>query len=646
MAVTTRDYVAKTHKSVRKFFRGAVDLRGFVDSAGSLSLAQRRTIVAQALALLGQTYVHLPLKEAMHAANPMQALRVLEDRLAETTTQTMGTEFEFHSQMLRIFLSVRDLHTNYILPAPFANWVAFVPFNIERFVEDGESRYLVSHLVPGFSHTHFREEVEVTGWNGIAIDRAVEVIAERHAGSNAAARLARGVELLTQRALVRSLPPDEAWVEVDYIDLNGNDQTLRFDWQLFDTSGASGAVDLDRPTIAATSMAVSLEQDTLTRAKRLLFAPKAEEAMGKKPKLSSRVKQGDDVNTALPGVFRARSVSTASGEVGHLRIFTFSVEDPHEFVNEARRLVSLLPQDRLIIDVRGNGGGHIWASEGLLQLFTPRRVSPEPTQFLATPLTRRLCDRHKNDPVGIDLGAWLPSLRLAVQTGSVYSTGHPITPPDFANQIGQTYRGRVAVITNALCYSATDIFAAGFQDHEIGPVVGVENNTGAGGANVWTHDLLRTLMRIPDPDPASPFTPLPSGVAMRVSIRRTLRVGDRAGTPLEDLGVQPDRLEELTRNDLVNGNADLLDTVAATLDRMPLRVLDVTNVSTNADITTVTVETDNIGRLDLHVNGRPYASQNVRQGPNEIEVPGNAQTLRLEGFSGPDLVVSNTVTLA
>ena len=36
-------------------------------------------------------------------------------------------------------------------------------------------------------------------------------------------------------------------------------------------------------------------------------------------------------------------------------------------------------------------------------------------------------------------------------------------------------------------------FAAGFQDHGLGPILGVSGNTGAGGANVWTHDLLRDL---------------------------------------------------------------------------------------------------------------------------------------------------------
>ncbi len=48
-----------------------------------------------------------------------------------------------------------------------------------------------------------------------------------------------------------------------------------------------------------------------------------------------------------------------------------------------------------------------------------------------------------------------------------------------------------------LCYSTTDIFAAGFQDNEIGKVLGVDESTGAGGANVWEYPLICDLLRRP-----------------------------------------------------------------------------------------------------------------------------------------------------
>ncbi len=649
MKAENTSYLGRTHSGVRRVMRASTDIPAFLAQAGALSLRERRIVVDQALVLLQDNYAHLPLKEAMHAVSPVQALRLLRDRLGEATTDTMGSEFEFHAEMLRIFFSVRDLHTNYVLPPPFADRVAFVPFDIERYI-DGGPRYLVSHIVEGFSHPTFEEGVEVRSWNGIPIHRAVEVIADRHGGSNRAARLARGVQLLTQRPLVRHLPPDEAWVEVEYATRNGQEQVdaLRFDWRIFDLSQASGGIDLDSPSEAAGAMGIDPEIGALTVSKRLLFAPAAEAASKSKRKIKltdTLAQSGEHVPTALPGVFRAVSVPTSEGDVGHLRIFTFSVDDPVQFVDEARRLVSLLPPDKLIIDVRGNGGGHIWASEGLLQLFTPRRITPEPTQFIATALNRRICQRHQTSPVGVDLKPWVASLGLAVRTGSIFSTGHPITPADFANGIGQTYRGRVACITDALCYSATDIFAAGFQDHGIGPVVGVDDNTGAGGANVWTHELLRQLMRLPSVDADSPYVKLPQGVGMRVSMRRTLRVGDRSGIPLEDLGVQPDHQVDLTRDDLIHGNRDLLDAVATILAGLPLRHLEASAGATDDGSTTILLDTDNIGRVDVYVDERPFTSLNVRQGPNEVEVPAESTAVRLEGFSGSDLVVSNQVQL-
>jgi len=77
---------------------------------------QRKLLVDQALLILEQNYVHLPLKAAMHAVNPLQRLRVMRARMERQTAETMEAEWIFHRQMSSIFHSVRDLHTNYLLP--------------------------------------------------------------------------------------------------------------------------------------------------------------------------------------------------------------------------------------------------------------------------------------------------------------------------------------------------------------------------------------------------------------------------------------------------------------------------------------------------------------------------------------------------
>jgi hypothetical protein len=642
------DLLAEDDPTVGEQLRGAVPLRDFMRQAGTLTLAQRRVLVEQAIVLLQRNYVHLDLKTAMHAVNPLQRLRLLQVRLGRQRPDTMDPEPAFHAEMSQIFHSMRDLHTNYLLPRPYNGVVAFLPFQIEEYYEGGQRRYVVSHLVEGFSAPPFGVGVEVTHWNGVPIDRAVAVNAARFAGSNPAAQHSRGLQSLTIRPLVIHLPPDEEWVTVSYRAPDGSPQTLRHDWMVV-TNLPSFTGNPDEVSATAATLGLDLDADEAGRAKTLLFAPAVAEArQAAQPSTveDEPVALGQELTTVMPGVFRARPVQTASGVFGHIRIFTFSVEDPDAFVDEFVRLIGLLPQNGLIVDVRNNGGGHIHASEFTLQTLTPRRIQPEPVQFASRDLNLAICRRHKDSPSDIDLGPWFPSLDQATETGAEYSGAFPITPVAGANARGQQYHGPVVLITNARCYSATDIFAAGFADHQIGTVLGVDNNTGAGGANVWTHGLLTQLLQLPTPDPTSPYVALPNGANMRVSIRRTLRVGERsAGTPVEDLGVIPDELHRMTRRDVLEGNADLLDRAGVILAQGQARRLGVFADLDDDGALQVEVDATGIGRVDAYVDDRPRASVDVTDGHTTFTIPGvpDARRLRADGLLAGVLVASRTV---
>jgi C-terminal processing protease CtpA/Prc len=154
-------------------------------------------------------------------------------------------------------------------------------------------------------------------------------------------------------------------------------------------------------------------------------------------------------------------------------------------------------------------------------------------------------------------------MEQAVQTGSAFSNSFPITDPESCNTIGQRYYGPVVLITDGLCYSATDMFVAGFQDHELGTILGVDENTGAGGANVWTHRLLAGLMGDAPASVRSTYAGLPRRANMSVAIRRMLRVGKQSGTILEDFGIQPAVRHRMTRDDILHGNRDLLAAAGA-----------------------------------------------------------------------------------
>lgn len=593
-------------------------LAAFLDRPDTLDRPDRRLLVDQAMVLLGETYVHLSLKQAMHAVQPLQRLRLLRARLSRSDGAAM-TDLQFHNELTSIFTSVRDLHTNYLLPSPYRETTAFLPFLVEEyFDDDGAPHYLVTKVAEGHEHATFVPGVEVLYWNGVPTRQAVAAQADRQAGGNPAARFARGLDGLTLRPLVRSLPPDEHWVVVTYRTLDGRELDQRWDWL---ARSAPAGLGLDPDSAGGAALGYDLQTDAVNQAKKALFARTAfelelERAVGTAADQPVAV-GSDDVPTTMPTVFRARPVDTGHGTFGSVRIFTFNVADADAFVDEFVRLAGSLPQDGLIVDVRGNGGGLIYAAERLLQVLTPRPIQPSRAQFVTTPLMLDLCERHTPSPLdpGFDLAAWVPSLRQAVSTGAGYSNAQPITDPASANRIGQTYQGPVLLITDALCYSATDMFAAGFRDHDIGPILGVADNTGAGGANVWSHRLLQTLMDTPHPDggafPANPFRDLPHGAGMRVSVRRTIRVGALDGTPLEDLGVEPRDRHRMTRRDVLDGNPDLMAEAGRILAGTPVHRLDFTCAAQPDGSLDLHISSANVDRVDVWFDDRPAGSFDV-----------------------------------
>jgi hypothetical protein len=619
---------------------GETTLREFLAEAGELGTAERARLVDQARVLIEDLYVHLPLKRAMHAIDPVQRLKLLRHRLEGMS------ERRFHDELIRIFTSLRDLHTNYILPVPFQTKTAFLPFLIEEFFEDGESRYMVSKTFPGFEHPTFTAGVTLTYWNGVPIERAVDLNADRQAGSNLDARRARGIEAMTIRPMSQSAPPDEEWVVVGYAGDNG-EHALLLEWRVFEPDPSPEGVDpnaVDKP--AARSLGIDAKTESVRRAKKLLFAPQAMEAEAQV--VSARAQGGLesvgaepgidlDTSSTMPDVFSFRTVETSHGTWAYIRIWTFNVDDADTFVEEFVRIASLLPQEGLILDVRGNGGGLITAGERLLQVLSPRAIEPERLQFVNTPLTLELA--RMNDFIS----QWTDSIAQAVETGSAFSLGFPIEPAEEYNRLGQKYQGPVVLITDALCYSTTDIFAAGFQDHEIGSILGTSGNTGAGGANVWTHDLLAQLL----PGPDSPFEELPSGASFRVSIRRTTRVGDRAGVPVEDLGVVPDERHEVTRRDLLENNADLFERAGELLAGTRGYALSVDPKPENGGLR-VKATAKNLSRVDVAVNTRPVLTLDVKDGENTFEVASveTGDTVELKGYDGEKLAACRRIEVS
>lgn len=613
-----------------------------------LTTKQMLEIVEQALVIVEQVYVHLPLKRAMHAVEPIQRLKLLRQRLA------LLSERAFHDEMISIFAHLRDLHTNYILPDPFRDRVAYVPFRIQDyFDDDGQRHYVVTQVTPGAvnpnsADKYFKRGVLVTHWNGIPIDRAVQMNAEREAGSNLEARRARGLEAMTIRPMALSLPPDEEWVVVSYkTSERARVREIRFDWEVLALDPTLEGVDpLSATGEAARMLGIDARSDLERRTRKKLFAPEAiavERRVAADP-LTAQASGGavgsSDIDytkvSTMPRVFEFREVKTKHGHFGYIRIRTFNVPSDEGFVNEFIRIAALLPQNGLIIDVRGNGGGLISAGERLLQLLTPHRIDAQRLHFLNTSLTLKLCQH--NDFIQ----QWRDSIAQAVETGATYSQGFSLLPPDRYNDIGQKYQGPIVLLIDALCYSTTDIFTAGFQDHEIGVVLGTSANTGAGGANVWGLDLLQQCL----PGRNTPFKTMPKNVSFRVAIRHTTRVGKRSGVLVEDLGIVPDEIHPITRNDVLKNSVDVIEDATKILAKKTVYALSAK--VENAVPRRVVITSMNITRVDPIVNDRPYTSVDVQGGTAEFDLPPlplATNLLELRGFHSGQLKVSTRLAV-
>jgi hypothetical protein len=264
-------------------------------------------------------------------------------------------------------------------------------------------------------------------------------------------------------------------------------------------------------------------------------------------------------------------------------------------------------------------------------MLTPRSITPEPFYFLATPLTLAMAtpDNFLND--------WSETITQGLESGASFSQGFPLTDPVRCNDVGQIYQGPVVLITDALCYSTTDMFAAGFQDHEIGPILGCHSSTGAGGATVWDDSELRSLVI----RPKNPFVALPGEAGMRVAAMRCTRVGSRSGTPVEDYGVMSDVRYYMTKSDVVGHNEDLIAAAAKILAGLPRQTLHLTPVAT-APRQQFTADCTNIDRLDIFLNGRPVTSQNVTVNSFTVALPAPTlpgSTLAANGYRDGGLVV-------
>ncbi len=510
---------------------------------------QRAQVLDALLTVLGQVYAHLPAKRAAYARDPVQALTLLR-----RSSDDMS-DGDFHLAVTGIVTGLRDAHTRYVGPAspgPGDPDVLALPFLVEQYGTYQRPHFMVTKVSEEFmtAHPDFRPGVTLDRWNAVPFARAVDIYADRETGGRPDSRRARALESMTFRALRYGPPPDEEWVDLRFRTPRGRTGAVELRWTPLRPGKAPTAVQAG--SHAGLRQAVDPAAEAVRRAKKRLFAAdlwRAERlrAAGR-PAPVADAPQGDAwLETTFEDNLAARPISRA---VGYLRIWSFDVEDDQAFIDEAARLLQLLPQGGLIVDLRSNPGGLIWAAERMLPLFTDTPIAPTRFSLLATPATRQMAASPFNQ---LEFGAWTDSLDQAVSTGDQYAQPLPLTDPTWCQGIPVAYAGPKVAVVDANTYSSGDLFTAGWVDHEIGPLVTVGQATGAGGANVWTAAQVRDALTGTD----YAIDSLPGTVGFTLAIRRAIRSRLGDGIPIEDLGIAGTPYA-MTRNDLLHSNRDLI----------------------------------------------------------------------------------------
>lgn len=604
---------------------------GTLPAVEALGVAERLRILDGFEKVIDGVYTHLPLKRARYGFDPVQRLKILRTQIGNFDDD------RFHTELAAIITQMRDAHTRYTKPASYASKVAALPFLVEMFGTSASPTYVVTRVGKGLD-AQFVPGVVLEYWNGAPIDRAVLRHSDEEIGGRPDSQRAWSIQSLTFRSLQYGPPPDENWVVVGFRTTNaageptGAAREIKVPWQIVDPSSVSQLLSGGPSAKAARlrrTRAINPAAAAARQAKMLLFAPEA--LVGEQPAAAPVIKASGDarrpaisaIKTTIPDTLKVQTIAVPGGLIGYLRIWGFETETG-KFINELLRLIPLLPEAGLIIDVRGNPGGYILAAELALQLFTPKHIEPTRFSVLATPFTR---DMAALAALGDELDPWKESLVAAVRNGELYSRPVSISDRAECNAIGQQYGGPVVLVGDSTTYSAGDLFSAGFVDNEIGPFLCVGEATGAGGANVWDYADLRRLLA----GSAIALPPLSSGIGLSFAFRRATRAGPGEGLPIEDVGVAGIPYA-MTRDDLLAGNVDLIARCVALLrQQAPSRL----SYTIDRQAKTVTFTSSGLDCIDIFRDGHPASSTLIANG-GTVSTAFAATTTVLEavGFKG------------
>ena len=513
---------------------------------------QKKQIATQAQLMLNHFYVNSETKSKRYGngtdINPKLS------QIVDNAENLADAELQFG--LADIFLSQRDLHTNFYLPAPHACYTAFLPFSVKQFTKpDGSTSFAIDSnysdqinlLAPEIKEKFQTVQIgdELLQWNQQPLWKileSTEIFGLRHLGAGTATgpALSRALQHLTYASGAMGPMPTKDNVQLKLLSAEGKIKEFNLPW-LVKTKNSC----LESPNQIFQAAAQKHQMSLTAMAQE-------------KDQLGLQLIQERNNIIGIPliptadRILSSARIKTDRGEFAYIRLSSFvpDVTSPLDFPKAFAQLLTQYSDTQgLILDVRDNGGGY-----GLIADAIPQLVSP---QTIQTTLKRIRDSEWNRKYVDTDNGAAL--FRKAFSNSKeFYSKAIKADEVD-PNGLGQFYFAPVAYLMNGNCFSACDYLGVNLQDNSIGTIWG-ENSwqSGGGGANVWDHGFFLKQML---PATNNPFQALSNNQNMRIAWGQAMRVGRNTGKLIEDNGTTADRVIFRSKKDVIENDADLIQKI-------------------------------------------------------------------------------------
>ncbi|KAJ2994606.1 hypothetical protein HDV02_001465 [Globomyces sp. JEL0801] len=523
--------------------------------------AQQRSQIANSVHTMFQLYGHRYAKMEDFGT----AIDPIPRSLNLTKTASSMKDAEFHSSFIDLFKSLRDEHTVYYMPAPQACYITTTGLGFSLtglssaedpvvVVSKYTNREKVLEFSPQVSQAKLGDRLLMV--DGVPFKTWAEQNKWKNGGANPSAVIRIALNELFTKTLVSEKVPEKDSIVFTLQKSDSTTYKLELPWvTIADKFCISNVAPyLKNPSLQPRSLIVPESkgrtslQDIINTNRQVITRPLKT--------INYRDTQEPKIQW---GIFKK-----SEANLGVLRIGSFSTYQlPEAALLMIRDIIfrNLADTNGLLIDVRQNTGGLVDLAQMLPQLFIPENVGIK-ARAIANPLNKKFM---------VTQGPHWAEAANQINDGDYYTPIVTINPNSTIRRYGQVYLKPVGVLTDAICYSACDMFSANMQDNGAGTIFGEDVVTGAGGGNVLDYSYIASLL--PNDMQPLPFADkLAYAPALSIAWGQSIRIGPNAGRRIEGFGVTSDYIVRPTQSDITGQNSDTqFDRIADKLKEIALK---------------------------------------------------------------------------